>query len=37
MNTFSLSRRAAVLAFAVALSACSSTPPEDRPSTQVAP
>ncbi|MCE0799985.1 putative acyl-CoA thioester hydrolase [Buttiauxella sp. S04-F03] len=37
MNTFSVSRRAAVLAFAVALSACSSTPPEDKPSTQVAP
>ncbi|MCE0846272.1 putative acyl-CoA thioester hydrolase [Buttiauxella sp. A2-C1_F] len=37
MNTFFVSRRAAVLAFAVALSACSSTPPEDKPSTQVAP
>lgn len=37
MNTISVTRRAAMLAFAVALSACSSTPPEDRPSTQVAP
>ena len=37
MNTISVTRRAAVLAFAMALSACSSTPPEDRPSTQVAP
>lgn len=37
MNTLSVTRRAAALAFAVALSACSSTPPEDRPSTQVAP
>ncbi len=37
MNALSVSRRAAALAFAVALSACSSTPPEDRPSTQVAP
>lgn len=37
MNTLSVSRRAAALAFAVALSACSSTPPEDIPSTQVAP
>lgn len=37
MNTLSVTRRAAALAFAVALSACSSTPPEDRPSTQEAP
>lgn len=37
MNTLSVTRRAAALAFAVALSACSSTPPEDRPSTQMAP
>ncbi|MCE0824892.1 putative acyl-CoA thioester hydrolase [Buttiauxella sp. A2-C2_NF] len=37
MNTFSVSRRAAVLAFAVALSACSSTPSAERPSTQAAP
>lgn len=37
MNTLSVTRRAAALAFAVALSACSSTPPEDQPSTQVAP
>ncbi|SMG43457.1 putative acyl-CoA thioester hydrolase [Cedecea sp. NFIX57] len=37
MNTLSVSRRAAALAFAVALSACSSTPPQDKPSTQVAP
>ncbi|QIX94607.1 MULTISPECIES: putative acyl-CoA thioester hydrolase [Cedecea] len=37
MNTLSVSRRVAALAFAVALSACSSTPPQDKPSTQVAP
>jgi len=37
LNTLSVTRRAAALAFAVALSACSSTPPEDRPSTQEAP
>ena len=37
MNTFSVSRRAAVIAFAMALSACSSTPPDELPSTQVAP
>jgi len=37
LNTLSVSRRAAALAFAVALSACSSTPPQDKPSTQVAP
>lgn len=37
MNRFSFSRQAAALAFTVALTACSSTLPEDKPSTQVAP
>ncbi len=37
MNRFSFSRGAAALAFTVALTACSSIPPEDKPSTQVAP
>lgn len=37
MNRFSFSRRAAAVAFTVALTACSSIPPEDKPSTQVAP
>lgn len=37
MNRFSFSRGAVALAFTVALTACSSTPPEDKPSTQVAP
>lgn len=37
MNTLTVSRRAAALAFAMALSACSSTPPQDTPSTQTAP
>ena len=37
MNRFTFSRRAAALAFTLALTACSSTLPEDKPSTQAAP
>ena len=37
MNTFSVSRLAMALAFGVTLTACSSTPPDQRPSTQEAP
>ncbi|MBS0847694.1 putative acyl-CoA thioester hydrolase [Citrobacter sp. JGM124] len=37
MNRFSFSRHAAVFAFTAVLTACSSTLPEDKPSTQVAP
>ncbi|HCO4392553.1 TPA: putative acyl-CoA thioester hydrolase [Escherichia fergusonii] len=37
MNTFSVSRLALALAFGVTLTACSSTPPDQRPSDQTAP
>lgn len=37
MNTFSVSRLALALAFGVTLTACSSTPPDQQPSTQAAP
>lgn len=37
MNTFSVSRLTLALAFGVTLTACSSTPPDQRPSTQAAP
>lgn len=37
MNTFSVSRLALALAFGVTLTACSSTPPDQQPSTQEAP
>ena len=37
MNTFSVSRLALTLAFGVTLTACSSTPPDQRPSDQTAP
>lgn len=37
MNTFSVSRLALALAFGVSLSACSSVPPQDKPSEQSAP
>ncbi|WP_058913620.1 putative acyl-CoA thioester hydrolase [Entomohabitans teleogrylli] len=37
MNTFSVSRLAMALTLGMALSACSSVPPEERPSEQVAP
>ncbi|MDF7681550.1 putative acyl-CoA thioester hydrolase [Enterobacteriaceae bacterium ESL0689] len=37
MNTFSVSRLALMLAFSVTLSACSSLPPDQQPSTQSAP
>ncbi|NVG33488.1 hypothetical protein DNO10_26550 [Escherichia coli] len=37
MNTFSDSRLALALAFGVTLTACSSTPPDQRPSDQTAP
>ncbi len=36
MNTFSVSRLALTLAFGVTLTACSSTPPDQRPSDQTA-
>lgn len=36
MNTFSVSRLALALAFGVTLTACSSTPPDQRPSDQTA-
>ena len=37
MNTYSVSRLALALAFGVTLSACSSTPADQQPSTQTAP
>jgi pectinesterase len=37
MNTFSVSRLTLALAFGVTLTACSSTPPDQQPSTQEAP
>nr|WP_318382303.1 putative acyl-CoA thioester hydrolase [uncultured Enterobacter sp.] len=37
MNTFSVSRLTLALAFGVTLTACSSTPPDQLPSTQTAP
>ncbi|WAH53566.1 putative acyl-CoA thioester hydrolase [Pseudescherichia vulneris] len=37
MNTFSVSRLTLALAFGVTLTACSSTPPDQLPSTQAAP
>ncbi|MGG8222816.1 putative acyl-CoA thioester hydrolase [Klebsiella aerogenes] len=37
MNTYSVSRLALALAFGVTLSACSSTPADQKPSTQTAP
>ena len=37
MNTFSVSRLTLALAFGVTLTACSSTPPDQQPSTQTAP
>uniref|UniRef100_A0A914YSD2 Tyr recombinase domain-containing protein n=1 Tax=Panagrolaimus superbus TaxID=310955 RepID=A0A914YSD2_9BILA len=37
VNTFSVSRLALALAFGVTLTACSSTPPDQRPSDQTAP
>ncbi|MDK1006772.1 acyl-CoA thioesterase, partial [Cronobacter sakazakii] len=37
MNTFSVSRLALAFAFGVTLTACSSTPPDQRPSEQRAP
>jgi pectinesterase len=37
MNTLSVSRLALALAFGVTLTACSSTPPDQQPSTQTAP
>jgi pectinesterase len=37
LNTFSVSRLTLALAFGVTLTACSSTPPDQRPSTQAAP
>lgn len=37
MNTFSVSRLALAFAFGVTLTACSSTPPDQRPSEQTAP
>jgi pectin methylesterase-like acyl-CoA thioesterase len=37
MNTYSVSRLTLALAFGVTLSACSSTPADQQPSTQTAP